>query len=125
MTVAGCSAAVAGDGEFAPFPGHLEHKVRPSASLKQGVLSGRLLGKGSALRGPGQRDAELHDGAQFRNLRMLKELRADSKLSTDSYEAWPKAEPSHVPLGLVRVLGRAAQAGRNKVEAGTCRPCVA
>ena len=49
-------------------------------------------------RGPGERDADLHDGAQFRDLRMLKEVRADSKLSTDSHEAWPKAEPSHVPL---------------------------
>ena len=29
---------------------------------------------------------------------MLKELRTDSKLSTDSQEAWPKAGPSHVPL---------------------------
>ena len=51
------------DGEFrkrrlAPFPGHLEHKVRPPASLEQGAHSGRLLGKGSAFRGPGQRDAD-------------------------------------------------------------------
>ena len=132
-----------------PFPGHLEHKVRPPASLEQKVRSGRLLGKGSAFRSPG-----LTRRGLFRNLRMLKELRADSKLSTDSHEAWPKAEPSHVPLnegarrgerGLtlppsmdivqgpgrslrsrgkgscrqgweLRILGRAAQAGRNRLR---------
>ena len=81
---------------------------------------------------------------------MLKELRADSKLSTDSHDARPKAEPSHAPLnegarkgerilkllaGIdtvqgagrrgkgscrqgweLRILGRAAQAGRNRLR---------
>ena len=92
-----------GDREFRnpgliPFPGHLEHKVRSPASLKEGVRSSRLLGEGGALRGPSQRDTDLHDGAQLRYLRMLKELRANSQVCTDSHKAWPKAEPSHVPL---------------------------
>ena len=39
--------------------GHLEHKIRSPASLKEGFRSSRLLGEGSALRGPGQRDTDL------------------------------------------------------------------
>ena len=53
--------------------GHLEHEVGPPARLEQGIRGG-WLGKGSALRAPGQRDADLHDGAQFWDLRMLEEL---------------------------------------------------
>ena len=68
--------------------GHLEHKIRSPASLKEGFRSSRLLGKGSALRGP----------AQLRYLRMLEELRANSQVGTNSHKAWPIAEPSHVPL---------------------------
>ena len=78
--------------------GHLEHKIRSPASLKEGFRSSRLLGEGSALRGPGQRDTDLHGCTQLRYLRMLKELRANSQVGTDSHKAWPKAEPSHVPL---------------------------
>ena len=50
-----------------------------------------LLGEGSALRGPGQRDTDLHDSTQLRHLRMLKELRADQVgTDSDSHKARPK-----------------------------------
>ena len=56
---------------LAPFPGHLEHKVRPPGAESP---QWQAAWEDSAFRGPGQRDADFHDGAQFRNLRMLKEL---------------------------------------------------
>ena len=88
-----------GDREFRkrgliPLPGHLEHKVRSPASLKEGVRRSRLRGMCSALRGPGQRDTDLRNGSQFGYLRMLKELRTNPQVGTDSHKAWPKAEPS-------------------------------
>ena len=92
-----------GDREFRqrwliPFTGHLEHKVRSPASLKEGVRRSRLRWKCSALRGPCQRDTDLHNGSQLRYLRMLKELRTNSQVGTGSHKAWLKAEPSHAPL---------------------------
>ena len=57
-----------------------------------------MLGEGSALRGPGQRDTDLRNGSQLRYLRMLKELRTNPQMGTDGHKAGPKAEPSHIPL---------------------------
>ena len=81
-----------------PAPGAFGAQDRGASSLKEGVSSGRLLREGGALRGSSQRDTDLHDGTQLRYLRMLKELRANAQVSTDSQKARPKAKSSHVPL---------------------------
>ena len=120
-----------GDWEFrkrrlVPFPGHLEHEVRLPASLEQGSPQWQAAWEGQCLQGPRPTGRGLARWRASSGLRMLKKLRADSKLSTDSHEAWPKAEPSHVPLGLGAAYHRAGCASRTQqAEAGTCRPCVA
>ena len=95
--VVGCSATVAGKPEFSqrrliPLLGHSERKIRSPASLKEGVR--RLLGEGSALRGPGQWEHGL-DAAQ---VSAYTQLGATLQVRTDSHKARPKAEPRHVPL---------------------------
>ena len=48
--------------------------------------------------GPSQRHTDLHNGTQLWDLRMLKELWANTQVCTDSHKAGPKAETSHVPI---------------------------
>ena len=90
-----------------PIGGPIGHAVRgvstatgmrqPDCLLAGFRICCGWLGQSSALWGLGQRNADLYNGAQFRDLCMLEELDTDPKLSTDSHETRSKAEPGHVP----------------------------